>query len=114
LIVHHGGVGTTGLAMRSGRPMLVVPFAHDQPDNAARLTRLGVARTLDPRRYTPARAEAELRLLLDDPAYSQRATEVGGQVREEDGVRAACDALEGLLRWPGFDADRRPPPGSDR
>jgi UDP:flavonoid glycosyltransferase YjiC (YdhE family) len=114
LIVHHGGVGTTGLAMRSGRPMLVVPFAHDQPDNAARLTRLGVARTLDPRRYTPARAEAELRLLLDDPAYSQRATEVGGQVREEDGVRAACDALEGLLRWPGFDAGRRPPPGSDR
>jgi UDP:flavonoid glycosyltransferase YjiC (YdhE family) len=26
-IVHHGGVGTTGQAMRSGRPMLVVPCA---------------------------------------------------------------------------------------
>jgi UDP:flavonoid glycosyltransferase YjiC (YdhE family) len=23
VIVHHGGIGTTGLAMRSGRPMLV-------------------------------------------------------------------------------------------
>ena len=27
LVVHHGGIGTTGLAMRSGRPMLIVPRA---------------------------------------------------------------------------------------
>ena len=31
VIVHHGGIGTTGLAMRSGRPMLVMPCAWDQP-----------------------------------------------------------------------------------
>jgi hypothetical protein len=36
--------------------------------------------------------------LLDNPAYSQRASEVGEQVRKEDGVRAACDALEALLQ----------------
>src|SRR5205085_815485 len=45
-IVHAGGIGTTGLAMRSGRPMLVMPYAHDQFDNAARATRLGIARTI--------------------------------------------------------------------
>ena len=45
-IVHHGGVGTMGLAMRSGLPMLVVPRAHDQPDNAARASRLGIARSI--------------------------------------------------------------------
>src|SRR5262249_15866724 len=39
-IVHQGGVGTTAQAMRSGRPMLVMPYAHDQPDNAARIVRL--------------------------------------------------------------------------
>ena len=33
-IVHQGGVGTTAQAMRSGRPMLVVPFGFDQHDNA--------------------------------------------------------------------------------
>ena len=109
-VVHHGGVGTTGLAMRSGRPMLVVPFAHDQPDNAARLTRLGVARTLDPRRYTTARAAAELRLLLDDPAYAQRATEVAERVRPEDGVGAACDALEAML---GGEAEALKPRGGE-
>jgi UDP:flavonoid glycosyltransferase YjiC (YdhE family) len=95
-VVHPGGIGTTGLAMRSGRPSLVVPFAHDQPDNAARAVRLGIARTISPRRYTAARAAAELRQLLDDPEYSQRASVIGEQVRREDGVRAACDALEKL------------------
>src|SRR5262249_9517731 len=96
-IVHQGGVGATAQAMRSGRPRLVMPYAHDQPDNAERVTRLGVARTIARQRYTPARAAAELRHLLDKPVYRQRASAVGEQVRQEDGVRAACDALTGLL-----------------
>ena len=97
VLVHAGGIGTTGLSMRSGRPMLVVPHAHDQPDNAARLSRLGVARTLSPRRYTPKRVAAELRRLLDSPAYFRRASDIGEKVRQEDGVQTACDALERLL-----------------
>jgi UDP:flavonoid glycosyltransferase YjiC (YdhE family) len=97
-VVHQGGIGTTAQAMRSGRPMLVMPYAHDQPDNAERVRRLGVARTIPRHRYTPARAAAELRRLLDDPAYSRRASEVAEQIRREDGVRAACDALGALLR----------------
>ncbi len=96
-VVHHGGIGTTGLAMRSGRPMLVVPYAWDQPDNAERVTRLRIARTIPKRRSNPARAATELRQLLDGLAYSQRALEVGEQVQQEDGVGNACDALENLL-----------------
>jgi UDP:flavonoid glycosyltransferase YjiC (YdhE family) len=30
--VHQGGIGTTAQALRAGRPMLIVPFSHDQPD----------------------------------------------------------------------------------
>jgi rhamnosyltransferase subunit B len=97
-IVHHGGIGTTGLAMRSGRPMLVMPCAWDQPDNAERVARLGISRTIPRHRYTPDRVAAELRRLLDDPAYERRASEVGDQVRQEDGVRVACDAVEEMLQ----------------
>jgi UDP:flavonoid glycosyltransferase YjiC (YdhE family) len=97
-IVHHGGIGTTGLAMRSGRLMLVMPCSWDQPDNAERVTRLGIGRGIPRHRYTPPRVAAELRQLLDDPAYSQRAAEIGERVRQEDGVQVACDALERLLR----------------
>lgn len=97
-IVHPGGIGTTGLAMRSGRPMLVVPRAHDQFDNSARVTRLGIARTISRNQYRPSRVATELQHLLDNPQYSQQASDIGARVRREDGLRAACDALEELLR----------------
>jgi UDP:flavonoid glycosyltransferase YjiC (YdhE family) len=96
-IVHQGGVGTTGQAMRSGKPMLVVPFAHDQPDNAHRVTRIGIARTLTVPRYTGARAAKELRVLLEDGGYATHAATVGAKVRAENGIGAACDELEKLL-----------------
>jgi UDP:flavonoid glycosyltransferase YjiC (YdhE family) len=96
-LVHQGGIGTTGEAMRAGRPMLVVPFAHDQPDNAERLRHLGIARVVPRRRYEPRRVADELARLLGDPAYAERAAAVGARVRREDGVGAACDALEALL-----------------
>jgi len=96
-IIHQGGVGTTGQAMRAGKPMLVVPFAHDQPDNALRIQRRGLGRMLLQKRYTAASATRELRRILDQPQYAERATGVGARVRAEDGIGAACDAIEELL-----------------
>jgi UDP:flavonoid glycosyltransferase YjiC (YdhE family) len=97
-IVHQGGVGTTAQALRAGRPMLVVPFAHDQPDNAARVTRLGVARTLPRASYGASRAARGLAALLGNPALATTAARLGAVVRAERGVAAACDALERVLR----------------
>jgi UDP:flavonoid glycosyltransferase YjiC (YdhE family) len=99
-IVLHGGIGTTGQALRSGRPMLFVPYAHDQPDNAARARRLGVARIISRRRYTADRLATELKLLLEDRSYANRAAEISSQVRAETGVRTACDAIEAQLAVP--------------
>ena len=39
-IVHHGGIGTASKAIASGTPQLIIPLAHDQHDNAARIERL--------------------------------------------------------------------------
>ncbi len=96
-IVHQGGAGTLGQALCSGRPMLVVPFAHDQPDNADRAARLGVARVLDPRLYTADRAAAEIDRLLRSPGYRETSEAVGREARSEDGVGKACEAIECLL-----------------
>jgi len=98
VIVHHGGIGTTALAMRSGRPMLVVPNAWDQYDNADRVVRMGIARSVSKNRFNAQRAAAELRGLLDDESYSQQAASVGELIRQENGVETACDAIENLLR----------------
>jgi len=97
-VVQQCGIGTLAQALRAGQPMLAVPFAHDQPDNAWRATRLGVARTIPAQRYTARRAERELGRLLDDPAYVARGQAVGAQVREENGAAQACDAIDEVLR----------------
>jgi UDP:flavonoid glycosyltransferase YjiC (YdhE family) len=96
VVVHHGGIGSIGLAMQSGRPMLVMPRAWDQPDNAARVARLGIARVVPRDRYMASRVASELRQLLDE-TYRQRALEVSDQLKQEDGVSAACDAIEARL-----------------
>ena len=93
-IVHQGGIGTTAQALRSGHPMLIVPHAHDQPDNAFRVTNLGVARTVFPRRYKAARVARELERLLGDAAYRERSASVAEIVRAEGGADAAAEALE--------------------
>jgi len=101
-VVHQGGAGTTAQALRAACPMLVVPHSHDQPDNAFRVTGLGVARTLFPKRYTAGRVVAELRQLLDDPAYRDRAAATAAVVREEGGADAAAEAI-GALGEPAGD-----------
>jgi UDP:flavonoid glycosyltransferase YjiC (YdhE family) len=98
VIVHQGGVGTTAQALRAGRPMLVMPYNHDQPDNASRIARLGVGRTLSRSRYEAPRVMAELTELLDNEKYRKRATEIGEKVRGENGAGKACDEIEKVLR----------------
>jgi rhamnosyltransferase subunit B len=44
-VQHHGGIGTSIQCLTAGKPQLVVPFAHDQFDNALRLQKLQVAQT---------------------------------------------------------------------
>jgi UDP:flavonoid glycosyltransferase YjiC (YdhE family) len=98
VVVHQGGAGTTGQALRSGRPMLVVPYAHDQPDNAFRVCQLGVARTIQPSRYRGRRVAREIDELMRDSRYGSRAAEIAAIVREEGGAEAAAASIEARFR----------------
>jgi UDP:flavonoid glycosyltransferase YjiC (YdhE family) len=98
MVVHQGGVGTTAQCLRAGKPMLVMPFSHDQPDNARRMLRLKVARVIQRGKYTPSRVARKLKKMLAEPLLAMRAASVAQQLAKEDGVRAACDALEELYQ----------------
>lgn len=98
VVIHHGGVGTSQEALRAGRPMLVVPHGFDQPDNAARLVRLGVADVLPARRYRASRVVKKLGRLLDDEALTQRAHAFARVILREEGASHAADAVESVLR----------------
>ena len=96
LVVHQGGVGTVAQCLRAGKPMLIMPYSHDQPDNARRMKRLGVAQVIQKASYTPKKVTRKLRKMLDDPEMAEKARAVAEQLRGEDGVKTACDALEAL------------------
>jgi UDP:flavonoid glycosyltransferase YjiC (YdhE family) len=98
LVVHQGGVGTTAQCLRAGKPMLIMPYSHDQPDNARRMRRLKVARVIQRSFYTPLRVARKLRSMLAEPIFARRAEVVARRLELEDGVRSACDALEMLYR----------------
>ena len=112
LVVHQGGVGTTAQCLRAGKPMLIVPFSHDQPDNSRRMQWLKVARVMQRANYTPLRVARRLRTMLATPLLAQRAESVARKLSHEDGVRTACDALEELYRstraTPASDGTERP------
>jgi UDP:flavonoid glycosyltransferase YjiC (YdhE family) len=98
LVVHQGGVGTTAQCMRAGKPMLIMPYSHDQPDNARRMERQKVARVIQRANYTPMRVARKLREMMDEPRFALRARQVARRLENEDGTRTACDALEELWR----------------
>jgi rhamnosyltransferase subunit B len=98
MVVHQGGVGTTAQCLQAGKPMLIMPYSHDQPDNARRMRRLKVARVIRRSEYTPLRVARKVRQMLEEPKFARRAQSVARILAREDGVRNACDALEELWK----------------
>ncbi len=95
-VVHHGGIGTCAEALRAGIPSLIVPFGFDQPDNAERLRRLGVARILRRDRVSCETLVTGLRELLATPALAARAREFSRLVQPEGDLNRSLDAIERL------------------
>jgi UDP:flavonoid glycosyltransferase YjiC (YdhE family) len=96
-VVHQGGVGTCGQILRAGVPHLIMPYSHDQPDNAARCARLGVARVISRSKFTAENAARALRKILSNDSYKIRAAEAKRIVEAERGTQTACDAIENIM-----------------
>jgi rhamnosyltransferase subunit B len=88
VFVHHGGIGTMSQAFAAGVPQLIMYMAHDQPDNADRVERLGAGIGLSMRQFTSDRVAKELCRLLAEPSY-QEATK---------GFPMSADVVA-LMRW---------------
>ena len=96
-MVHHGGVGTTAQGLRAGVPTLIVPFAFDQPDNAAHAKRMGTSRTLNRKDYLAPRVAKEMDVLLGESQYAANATCISTQLQNENGAANACDLIEEFI-----------------
>jgi rhamnosyltransferase subunit B len=103
-VVHHGGIGTTAQALTAGVPQLVMPLAFDQPDNARRLERLGVGRSLPPKHFTGPAAAAVLKELLTSPAVATACRAAAAKLSAADPLDEVCRLIEGLK---GMDIPRK-------
>jgi UDP:flavonoid glycosyltransferase YjiC (YdhE family) len=97
IIVHHGGVGTTGQALRAGKPQLVVPHMLDQFDHGLRIAGLGVGASLTAKKFGVAAAQAQLAHLLQNPNTRQEAARLGALLQAENGAQVAAAAIEAVI-----------------
>jgi rhamnosyltransferase subunit B len=95
-IVHHGGIGTTAQALAAGIPQVITPFAHDQFDNADRVRRLGVGRSVRASRYTARSATRALAAVLDDAAVAGACRTVAQRLVGDDSMDRTCELVERL------------------
>jgi rhamnosyltransferase subunit B len=96
-IVHHGGIGTTAAALEAGCPQLVLPLAWDQPDNAARVAKLGVGLTLGLRHRSSKQLSRALAQLAD-PEVANRCRAIASQADEQDGLQLSAEWIEEFAR----------------
>jgi UDP:flavonoid glycosyltransferase YjiC (YdhE family) len=97
-VVHHGGIGTTAQALRSGVPSLIVPWGVDQFYSASQIARIGAGNYLYWRRYTPDRAAASLAGLVQNKGVRARTQELRSTILGEQGAVNTCEAVLSLLR----------------
>jgi len=97
-VLHHGGAGTTGAALRAGVPSTAAPFSADQAFWARRILRLGLGPPAPPAlRLTSSRLAAIIDRALTEPSFAARAHQLSESVRREDGVSLALRCIEEYL-----------------
>jgi UDP:flavonoid glycosyltransferase YjiC (YdhE family) len=102
-LVSHGGIGTVSQALAAGIPQLVMPMAFDQFPNAARLVRLGVARSLPAKAYRGQAVALALADLLTSGDVRNQCQAIARRFQSSEPLEKACLAIEEL-------AGQRPQP----
>ena len=96
-IVHHGGIGTTAAALEAGCPQLVMPLAWDQPDNGARIKKLGVGTVLNSR-YRKSLHLSRAVVELTTPETRDRCQRVSSLAKNQNGQELAVELIEEMGR----------------
>jgi UDP:flavonoid glycosyltransferase YjiC (YdhE family) len=92
-IVHHGGIGTTSQALATGTPQLIMPMAHDQPDNAQRVARLGAGSYLWPSDFNASNLAKALAKITGDTVMRSRCAEIKSLIDRGETARKLLTVL---------------------
>jgi rhamnosyltransferase subunit B len=98
VLVHHGGIGTLSQALAAGVPQLLMPMGHDQPDNAARLEKLGAGATVYPKNFKAATIAATLKNLAESDRVAAACRIAAVKCHEARPAEIAVQVLESVVR----------------
>lgn len=97
LVAFHGGSGTMLAALAAARPMVIVPLAADQPDNADLCERAGVARVVPLEALTTDAVRLAVADVLARPRFREQAADVAAEIAAMPGPDAALDRIESIV-----------------
>src|SRR6266545_3388935 len=97
-LVHHGGIGTTAQSLAAGVPQVIRPMAHDQPDTAARIEKLGIGVSLDPKKFNAASLAEKLNSLITSQAVLDRCKSLADKIHPEQALADTCAIIEDFFR----------------
>lgn len=101
LTITCAGFGTIKESVAMGVPMIVAPFIHDQPGNAARVVYHGLGVRADPRRVSPQGLESLIDQVLGSDRIRARVEAMRPHFLDEGPLRRGVDLLEEIVRDPG-------------
>lgn len=97
-VVHHGGAGTVGAALRAGVPQIVVPHVADQFFWSKHVAELGLGYTPIPRKSLSVSTLVQaIRTTIYDMPMRERAQRMGQRIRAEDGTGNAIQVIERIV-----------------
>ena len=94
LVVSHAGINSCLEAIMKGRPSVLIPVGFDQPGNARRMERTGVAEVVLLADLSVEALRAAAERVLADPSYAAKAQELGKAIEASNGLQRAVEAVE--------------------
>jgi UDP:flavonoid glycosyltransferase YjiC (YdhE family) len=97
-LVHHGGIGTTAQAIAAGIPQMIRPMAHDQPDTAARVVKLGIGVSLSPKKFNAASLAEKINTVITSQQVLDRCKTYSRKINPEQSLNDTCTLIENFIR----------------
>lgn len=109
-LVHHGGIGTTAEALRSGTPQLIAPFAWDQFDNGARIASLGIGMVIPAQRLRTRKLARSLQNLCTSETVRSQCSLLASRFLPPHDPVGLCREIERHVQATRNDVQQSNPP----
>ena len=94
LVVSHGGINSCLECISNGKPCIIIPVGLDQPGNARRMERAGLAEVVPLPELTVDTLRAAAVKMLASPSYAAKSLEMRAAIEASRGMERAVQLVE--------------------